>query len=1600
MTTLDGEPITTAMGAATIIWAKNLVKKFPELSDKKMYVSYKMPDITYNDFVDMADKTINDIEITPVNTKNGLQYWYNYNGITVNRSKTNKMSDLYNACYSAIRDELDLKNNYTTKIHIPEYYMQSLGEEMRTILEKRGYDGVDAEDEIVAFSPEQIKSVDNLNPTSDPDIRYSLKDSTGRELTPEQAEFFKDSKVRDADGNLLVVYHGTAEQFNTFDMSKGRANMDIQGAFFSPWEHDAKGYGSSVKAYYLNVSNPANGGTVYKALNKFKGEDKAGIKAREYLKSLGYDGANVEGEEYIAFYPEQIKLTTNKNPTQNVDIRYDLADSQVKKYKERAEYWKSQVTQDEIANADEVRKIARKLKTVYNSKYKTTAQELSALYDYMAKDKVSAQEAYEKAKSIAEGILSESYELSPEYETYRGIRAYVMGSKLKVNDTIKGDIADYNDWRKHNAPFVISDKGIPVDIAYMELSGIYGAAYFPDIANPTDQLLHIVDQMANSKNKMVATLFENFDAEAAYIAESIIDDYQAIKQPTYRGKQAEKFNRAMMAIKVIANADRAKNLFKSKRTRGILAVPEWNELTKLAKDVRPRFNINVKNARLFAGQFAKFITRHGEDFSFYVDSDLADKLLTVAQGNGALTAEDMAILNAAYYAMFAMDSRVDRIYKDGKWVDTEPDAKQAMDGLHDQYEGKITKGMANNTTRLIKYIVENALDPEDATRTLEGVLSGGVLSKSIHEIKLAYERAEQAYDRYTKEAEEFIENNKDFWKSFNEDSVELKVTRIGFKGETVTHNLTLTKGEAMQLYMTTKREQAKAALALGKIRFDDQAKRGAEFTARILKQVDRKVYGDMTDVEFQEFAQVMYDNMALAVKELEFTETDKKFIEIMEKFYNGLSKEEKAKMDDIRWGKTNVIDSYYVPLTRSSLARDINLIQPRTELMTVRSYSFNKDTVQGANAQLVIGDAYQIFKQHARQLSKYVELTIPLENFQRIYNYKFEDGTADVYSVREYLKTYVWDGVDNYYKNYLQDVQGTRARDDTVSRTFQKVKGAFAKAAIGANVSSFLKQFSSTIMMMTEVDFDSWVKGIRVINADVMDKYSMLAANRNSPNAQYYAQGATGRLGKIGQATMWLMKKGDRAACYTMWSMCQHQAAKEGLALGTEENFVRAGELLNDAILSVQDTGSAPTKSGIARSPQEAVSALTMFRSAPIKMASKTFIAAAEYKETLRRRKAGKMTDADVSGARKKLQRVLTAITAVALFEAVVGVTLAKLRGKYDDEEEEKIVEKVTKETALNLVGLVPVIGQIAESWLGGYESSFFYYDILNDGLGTLKNFYDMGTNIISGEVVETATWMRNLRKLAHFFGTATGIPVRNIDNHLTMVIRSVSPGAAYKYNALFYDTGMTQTLRAAIAKGKDGLALAVLDNLYSERTGKYSREISEIQADLYKQGYNVVPSNIPKTYKVGDEELNVTPSQYKRIKELYSEATVIVAEIIQKDEFKKLEPEAQAKVIRTAYNSALDSAKHQVLGTEMSKVSALLGLVDPVTLLLGYSYITTLTGLKADRAKAYVRKYDKFTQAAILYSAGYSTIDIKNTLNKTIVALDNGDEILKALGI
>lgn len=127
-------------------------------------------------------------------------------------------------------------------------------------------------------------------------------------------------------------------------------------------------------------------------------------------------------------------------------------------------------------------------------------------------------------------------------ETTQEVKTVIRKYRLNVSDTIKGDIADYNDLRRRNFGKVLfSRQGMDVDSAYEELSAMY-PGYFPnEITNPTDQLLQIIE-VANMNGATEQTY--ELDDETVWdvvddIAEAV-SDYQYIQMEKDAGKAMPK----------------------------------------------------------------------------------------------------------------------------------------------------------------------------------------------------------------------------------------------------------------------------------------------------------------------------------------------------------------------------------------------------------------------------------------------------------------------------------------------------------------------------------------------------------------------------------------------------------------------------------------------------------------------------------------------------------------------------------------------------------------------------------------------------------------------------------------------------------------------------------------------------------------------------------------------------------------------------------------------------------------------------------------------------------------------------------------------------
>jgi hypothetical protein len=142
------------------------------------------------------------------------------------------------------------------------------------------------------------------------------------------------SKIVDENGEPLVVYHSTGENFHVFDIEKSRSykgqpDYDLPGFYFSTNKDLSADYGDNTITAFLNIRHPfkADDLIAYKRDNKIA----TWREVYERLRKEGFDGAITEKEgvnnvedELIAFNPSQIKSATDNNGdfSENPSILY------------------------------------------------------------------------------------------------------------------------------------------------------------------------------------------------------------------------------------------------------------------------------------------------------------------------------------------------------------------------------------------------------------------------------------------------------------------------------------------------------------------------------------------------------------------------------------------------------------------------------------------------------------------------------------------------------------------------------------------------------------------------------------------------------------------------------------------------------------------------------------------------------------------------------------------------------------------------------------------------------------------------------------------------------------------------------------------------------------------------------------------------------------------------------------------------------------------------------------------------------------------------------------------------------------------------------
>lgn len=1052
-------------------------------------------------------------------------------------------------------------------------------------------------------------------------------------------------------------------------------------------------------------------------------------------------------------------------------------------------------------------------------------------------------------------------------------------------------------------------------------------------------------------------------------------------------------------------------------------------------------------------------TRDVEDMESYdlyklILPPLAKKLFLVnemvADPNAALEVEHYETLTDLLRTMRKLDAHYAKIHREGSWIEAAPIAEKTARELGRRIKAlgkkiKVKKGETELPPDVINLntgkkaiskkldaqkFIYNSISPETVASIVAGFDENSEIYKLIREIQDAAVEAQYLENEFKRSFEKFFNENKGYEKHYQTHRIKYTFERAMPSGDIRKYHVTMTLGEAMYMYALTKRPHAETSLALAQ--FDFIARDG--YVTEKRTHIPAVYFsGDYTSEEYEKEIRKMADFFKASINKMaeeNFNALDREFIKVFEEFFNKTASNAKRNADLERYGYTNVGDSYYIPMVRSANGRDVNLLGLDYTLDAfsgVRNFSFNKRTVERARAPVAVQEVWELVQTHAHNLANYVALNDSLENLQRIYNAKISVGEgefSELTSLRAVIEKQSWDGFTDYLRTYIKDVQGTAetpAQDKLLMKFLRKIKSNYAVSVLALNIASYAKQGSSVLAMANQVSREAWWHGLQpkpmIKNKDKIDVYSHGAAIRHNLVDQYRASSGVDKITKHGEKLMFLLEKGDRRTNLSLWNMCQYEVYKNtGYMIGSEENLIAAGKMLDEKIIRVQDTSSAATKSAHARSKQELISLTTMFRSADIKLTSNIYysFAKANAYRIMNKNDPSLVSVSDVKAQIKNFASYGAVWLLNQTYLIAIDIMRSRIRGNKKErpfgEGEMNVFDEYFFNLLTGMAGQIPVVGGALEELIEGYDPTNIYtqtFSSVADIISGTKSAIESATDgeLTSGQI------MKQLRNTAFVFGQLTGLPVRNVYNIIRSSIHWL-PSATYGFDNFFGLNASTYSadLRAAVEGDNERLASTVISAISKDRTGEsIGKDTAEELVSLYSKGHtNILPSSFGKSVSItvnGEpQEITLSASQRKGLESEYGKSTNAVSKLVSSAQYKSLTSDERAAAVKSLYSIYRQRALNKVLGSDRTKQDVLASLMDESKLICALSHIKTLKNDKKgnvrSRVNAYLRTLGLTSEERriVLYSAGYRDEDITAAVTRSLRRLSLKSKELAAV--
>lgn len=1387
-------------------------------------------------------------------------------------------------------------------------------------------------------------------------------------------------------------------------------------------------------------------------------EEAADLFRKDLIKQ-GYDGIILKntrmddsGDQVIAFSPEQIKNIDNKTPTASEDIRYSLKDGegdynyskgQIAKYV--AEH--SKLKAYSKTDAEQIINTIVSTQLGYGNKYgdlsnKTKNQVINTLWHALNTN----NEGY-RAKAvldIADYIINNAVMEDMYGDASNEADLHIVGvlknylHKVDLNG-IKGEIKYHYD--NDNSPYLIwgkrtnesgqapdqiaqeiAEEGIFIEAVneadiFFEMDRMYRNATKNLKKTAKEKLADVAskEDLSELKQKIAKELLVSFDdaGHKTMFANTIEKYTSKISQLKQAVKDIKAFNKAKN--NAISTIERLRDEFVKSKPAG------WKVPQQVADFVK-----KIARVETWRNNISQTAREHLLELNNQIDLVMdetqqqiypfRETLRELGNGKGELTTQELQTLDTIL-RQFAWQLRN---YNKVNFEDSVQDVDSiAAQGVHESKQAKTILRSGSNV--LIKFKNKVYTNPYDRLAEI-GLYRENSIAVRLYKDMLQGDRnrAKLLYE-VNQSFNSFFDKNKGYLKELQ------KTITLG--------DVVLTKRQALALYCTSLREQGKAHLF------------NQGYNSGVVRILDNKYSTQGKALEaFAKGKDITITADMIAKIKDSLTEADKAYLEVVDNFFNKISKQAKKETDQKLYGITNIEEGYYFPLKVSS---DKIYTEAGQNNLNVNQYildlGMNKSTKPHASNKIVIDGIDNIISNHLQSLSLYYGYAVPLTAYNRIMNrqvMEFE-GADSTSNMRGEIQKIDVD-FEGYMNRLWQDVQGIRRNDKGfVSSLLSKIRWAGANSALGANPKVLVTQTLSLAAGISEFNPKYVAKGMGHFFGEKqkleLAKYSSLMWERmqigNSVDIAEIRQigreiGAAGKT--TAKATKFLndfttkpISWMDSNVIQSLWFAAQYEVADtkgKGFEFGTEANKVEAGKRLDEVVFRTQQTSDPLGRSEWMRSQNEIVKFARMFTGDALQLTGRLISSVNKYNIAKKMIKSGdtglvEQGQKMLNSAKKGVAKASSAFILNQAMLLAIAMAFKWIKGKNDDEEWSEIAKN---EAIANIMGLIPFGGDIYDKLLG-YEPTNMAYTALSNTVEIAQELYEGFSTLISGDYQDSTKRNAAIRKTALSISRLLGIPAQNLESYIKGVVGHASPGTREEYEALFKTKSNAQYLKKiqqATADGNEELADTIINIMFDSRTGKIKDDkvLAEKRA-LIELGYDVIPKSVGDSIAYDGVEYKLTSRQHSQFMKIYSQATEKVKNMVNASSYEKLEDGAKAKAMNFIYNYYYNLAIEDLLGEDLEMKTILFAEAIPVEQLamaIAQAQLYTadtdkdgksISGTRKAKVQSFIQSLkltatQKYMVMGYLgYSNKYGEALVKAYINRLNLTKTQKEELLKMSG-